>query len=151
MSGKGQGQRLKQMEVKPEVGRQVQKGIVVDFCAQIDFRFCFGFPWFSSFGECFWVINVEAHAAHCRMASTITISVETSYFDISECTLSDGRRDNYILRVQFVRTVRVRRDTIEKVPKFPNIHTNARTPQHLSLIHIPSPRDKRQSRMPSSA
>ena len=32
-----------------------------------------GFPWLSSFWECLWVINVDAHAMHCRMANTIVI------------------------------------------------------------------------------
>ena len=37
------------------------------------FVFRFSFPWLSSFEECFWVINVEAHAAHYRMANATII------------------------------------------------------------------------------
>ena len=45
------------------------------------FPFGFGFPRFSSFGECFWVINVEAHhAAHCRMANARIIIKYVSKF-----------------------------------------------------------------------
>ena len=33
--------------------------------------------WFSYVGKCLWVINVEGHAAHCRMAST-TISIPSN-------------------------------------------------------------------------
>ena len=35
----------------------------------------FLFLWFSSFGECVRVINVEAHATHCRMASIIMLTI----------------------------------------------------------------------------
>ena len=52
--------------VEPEVGTEGKPTLCKVFVL-----FCF--PWFSSFGECLRVINVEAHAAHWRMANAIII------------------------------------------------------------------------------
>ena len=52
--------------VLTQVGDQLKRLGINDV-----FLVCFGFPRFSSFGECLRVINVEAHAAHGRMANAI--------------------------------------------------------------------------------
>ena len=42
-------------------------------CKRVVF-FLFRFPW-CSFGECLWVVNVEAHAAHCQMATIVDVAI----------------------------------------------------------------------------
>ena len=39
----------------------------------------FNFPWRSSFEECLWVVNVEDHTTHCRLASAIIMLVQSVF------------------------------------------------------------------------
>ena len=48
----------------------------LDFVCTGSFFSRFGLPWFSSVGECLWVINVEAHVAHCRMENATTRNIK---------------------------------------------------------------------------